>query len=65
MEVKQTAFKGFNKSYEYHFNEKSDNPLNEWEYEFNETLKDELSLHQCVKVQNTWCVSLKKKDDVE
>ncbi len=65
MKTKQTAFKGFDKSYQYHFNEKSDDPLNDWESEFNETLKNELSLHQCVKVQSTWRVSLKKKDDVD
>ncbi len=66
MKAKQTAFKGFDKSYEYHFDEKSDvlnNP--NWESEFTETLKNELSLHECVKVQTTWRVSLKKKDDVE
>ncbi len=37
MKAKQTAFKGFDKSYEYHFDEKSDllnNP--DWESEFTE-----------------------------
>ncbi len=66
MKAKQTAFKGFDKSYEYTINEKSDvlnNP--DWESEFTETLKNELSLYECVKIQTTWRVSLKKKDDVE
>ncbi len=65
MKAKQTAFKGFDKSYEYHFNEKNDDPLNDWESEFTETLKNELSLHKCAKVRSTWRVSLKKKDEVE
>ena len=30
MKAKQIAFKGFDKSYEYHF---ADDPLNDWEYE--------------------------------
>ncbi len=54
MKAKQTAFKGFDKCYEYKFHKKCDvlnNP--NWKSEFTETLKKELSLHKCVKVQST------------
>ena len=66
MKTKQTAFRGFDKSFQYDITDDSDvlnNP--DWEAEFNETLKHELSLHECMKFQSTWRVSLKKKDDVE